>query len=84
MNLKKIINNYFTDLMEREMEKAMNINVRAYRMSGYYKSKRYYLNNIKFLFIKYLAGVISWQEFKVGVKKQYEDYSKKLKEKRGK
>lgn len=83
MNLKKIINNYFTEIWFDEMEKAMNINVRAYRMSGYYKSKRFYLNNVKFLFIKYLAGKISWQEFKVEVKKQYEDF-KKLKEKRGK
>ena len=46
---------YFEDLMESKMEEAENINIRAYRMSGYYKSFRWYWNNFTFRIIKFLA-----------------------------
>lgn len=46
---------YFAQMLEDYIEQQANTNVRALKMSGYYKSWRFYLNNLRYRIIKFLA-----------------------------
>lgn len=55
-SIKKIINNYFTDLMETEMERNMNHAMGYWRMWKAEHKVLFKLKNFKFRIIKFLAG----------------------------
>lgn len=46
---------YFAQMLEDIIERSGNLNARALKMSGYYKSWRWYLNNLEYKIIKFLA-----------------------------
>ena len=48
---------YFAQLLEDKIERAGYRNARALKMSGYYKSWKWYLDNLEYKIIKFLAEI---------------------------